>query len=136
MAELLVPADSEVALVDELNSRMPDIFDGLHAGTRIPNPQPAEFIRVTVTGGTERDLVTDTPTLFIEGFATSETRAERITAHAVAALQSAGRTGTLGGITCYGVRVLSLPANLPLPTVPDRFRYRATVSADLRRTAV
>ena len=38
----------------------------------------------------------------------------------IAHLQAAGRAGSVGGVTCYGVRAASLPANLPDPNVPDR----------------
>lgn len=129
MAELLIPADDEAAVVTELNARM-----GVRIATRIPAPRPAEFGRVLGTGGGQRDLVTDSPTLTLEGFARSEARARRICAEMVAHLQAAGRAGSVGGVTCYGVRVAGLPQNLPMPSVPDRYRYTATVVADLRRT--
>lgn len=130
MGELLVPADDEVAAVDELNAR-----SNVHHGTRIPNPLLEEFGRVVSLGGAGRDLVTDSPTLALEGFATTETRARRICAEMIAHLQAAGRAGSMGGVPCYGVRADSLPANLPMPSVPNRFRFTATVTADLRRTA-
>jgi len=128
VAELLVPADDEVAAVDELNARMP-----VPVGTRVPNPKPPEFGRIVATGGAERDLVTDGATLALEGFAETETRARRICAEMIAHLQAAGRAGTVGGVACYGVRAVSLPANLPMPSVPTHYRFTATVSADLRR---
>lgn len=131
VAELLIPADDEDAIVQELNARME-----VHSGTRVPNPLPEEFGRVVSVGGAARDLVTDSPTLTLEGFATSEGRARRICAEMIAHLQAAGRAGTVGGVPCYGVRAVSLPANLPMPSVPTRFRYTATVSADLRRATV
>ncbi|KAA9133759.1 hypothetical protein [Microbacterium caowuchunii] len=130
MVEILVPADDEVAVVDELKARMEP-----RVGTKIPNPRPAEFLRVLNVGGVERDLVSDSPTLTIEAFAENETRARRLCALAVAYLQAAGRRGSLGGVTCYGVRIVALPANLPMPTVPDRSRFTATVSLDLRKVA-
>lgn len=130
MAELLVPADDEKAAVTELSARMTE-----HMGTRIPpNPIPEEFGRVVSTGGSGRDLVTDSATLALEGFALTEDRARRIAAEMIAHLQAAGRAGSLGGIPCYGVTVVALPANLPLPSVPTRFRFTAMVTADLRRT--
>lgn len=128
MAELLIPSDDELAAVTELRARMP-----VEIGTKVPRPRPSEFGRVVSVGGTQRDLVTDSPTLTLEGFAETETRARRISAEMIAHLQAAGRAGRVGGIPCYGVRVASLPANLPLPSVPDRQRYTATVSIDLRR---
>lgn len=129
MAEVLVPADDEAAVVDELTARL----DGVHVGTQIPRPRLDEFVRVVSTGGAERDLVTDSPSLVLEGFATGEGRARQLCALAIAYAQAAGRAGSMGGVTCYGVTVAALPANLPMPSVPDRYRYTATVSVDLRR---
>ena len=138
MVEYLVTADVEPAAVAEIKARWSDL-DGaaVPMGTRIPSPtRPAEFGRILATGGGERDLVTDEPTLVLEGWATSEGRAQRICAFMVAAVQAAGRAGSLGGVACYRVRVGSLPANLPMPSVPDRFRFTATVSVDLRKVTV
>lgn len=128
MVEVLIPPDDEAAVVTELRARL-----DVPVGTSIPNPRPVEFGRVVSTGGSSRDLVSDSPTLVLEGFAETETRAQRLCAEMIAHLQSAGRAGSVGGITCYGVVVAALPANLPMPSVPDRARYTATVTADLRR---
>lgn len=137
MAELLVPADAEVEVVAELNERMPDHnFPAMDAGTRIPGDRPGEFIRVIVTGGAERDLVTDEPILVIEAFAETETRAARGCSYAVACIQAAAREGRVGNAVCHSARVVSLPANLPMPSVPDRFRFTATLSVALRRASV
>lgn len=131
MAEVLIPADDEAAVVTELKTRM-----NMQVGTRIPNPRPAEFLRVISAGGGSRDLVTDEATLAVEGFATSEGRARFLCALAVAQAQAAGRDGQMGGVPCYGVRAASLPANLPMPSVPDMFRYTATITVALRRAAI
>ena len=130
VTELLIPSDDEVALVTGLSARM-----DVHVGTRIPNPRPEEFIRVVSAGGAERDLVSDSFTLTVEGFAATEGRARFLCASAIAHAQAAGREGRLGGVVCYGVGVASLPANLPMPSVPDRFRYSATITAALRKVA-
>lgn len=129
MADLLVPEDDEVAVVGELTARM-----SLHVGTRVPPRKvPGEFVRVVSLGGVERDLVSDSFSLAIEGFAESEGRARKLCALAVAHLQAAGRAGVLGGVVCYGVEAAGLPGNLPLPTLPTHFRYTATIVAHLRR---
>ncbi|MFJ6532482.1 hypothetical protein [Microbacterium sp. NPDC091662] len=128
MSELLVPADDEVALVDELKSRL-----GGQVGTAVPNPTPDEFVRVLSVGGVERDLVSDTFRLVVEGFALTEGRARQLCALAIAHAQAAGRARSLGGVPCYGVGVEGLPGNLPLPTLPTHYRYTATITADLRR---
>ncbi len=128
MAEVLVPADDEAALVRELTARLEQ-----RVGTSIPIPRPREFLRVLNVGGTGRDLVSDSPMLTIEGFAATEDRARQLCALAVAHAEAAARAGSLGGITCYGLRIVGSPANLPMQSVPDRHRYSATIQTDLRR---
>lgn len=143
-AEILVPADAELAAITELSTRYPALgFAGLTmalktVGTKIPttSPKPSDFVRVLAVGGTGRDLVTDAPTLVLEGWSTIEGRAFQICARGVAALQAAGRDGSMGGVTCYEVGVFGLPAKLPDPTVTTHFRFTSTISADLRRSTV
>lgn len=142
--ELLVPTDPEVAALAELSTLLP--AHGFPAvtraagtlGTKLPtsNPKPAEFGRVLATGGVPRDLVTDSATLVLEGYATKEQRARDLCALMLAGVERAARAGTLGGVTVYRVSSASLPANLPHPQVPTHFRFTATISADLRRSSV
>lgn len=136
--EILVPRDAEREVVAELTRQLGarEEFEAVDVGTEIPRPRPVEFVRVLATGGGERDLVTDTPTLVIEAFAEDANRAFAICAFAVGSLQAAARDGFIGAATCYRVRVAGLPANLPMPSVPDRERFTATISADLRRVAI
>lgn len=136
MGEVLVPVDAEPEVVAELAQRMPAFGFAGPVGTKIPETRPEEFIRVVAVGGSARDLVSDSHTLVVEGFAVNETRAQRMCAFAIAGLQAAGRDGRIGAATSYGVSVFALPQNLPMPSVPDRFRFTATVSVDLRRTTV
>lgn len=144
MAELLVTPDSELAVLAELSTVLPangwpgmTMAAGL-VGTKIPSgsSKPAAFVRVLTVGGLGRDLVTDTPTLVVEGWHESEAKARDLCALSVAILEAAGRAGSLGGVTCYGVEVSGLPGNLPHPGVPDRFRYTATLSVALRKQVV
>lgn len=134
--ELLVAEDVEAAFIRELGGALPTHGFAAAAGTKIPDPMPTEFSRVVVSGGVDRDLVTDRPSVTVEYFAVKEVRAERGAAYARAVLEAAGRVGVLGGVTCYGVSTFGRPVNLPHPLVPDRFRYQFTVSADLRKAAV
>jgi hypothetical protein len=135
-AETLVPADAEVEVCDELNVRMPALDFDAPAAPSIPRQKPSEFIRVVAVGGMSPTLVTDAFTLTIEGFAETETRAQRVCSYAVAAVQAAGRDGLIGAVAASVVVVAALPQNLPMPSVPDRFRFSATVSVTLRRVAV
>lgn len=43
--------------------------------TKIPNPRPARFIRVTRTGGTSRNLAQSDPSVLVECWGTTETDA-------------------------------------------------------------
>lgn len=141
MGELPVTPDSEAAVLAELSSVLPlKGWPGLttaaqRVGTKIPagNTKPESFVRVLALGGLGRDLVADSPTLVVEGWHKSEGKAFDLCALSVAILEAAGRAGSLGGVTCYGVDVSGLPGNLPHPTVPDRFRYTATLSVHLRK---
>lgn len=142
--DLLVPADAEVAALAELSTELSAHgFAGVARaagtlGTKLPTvtPKPAEFGRVLATGGVPRDLVTDSATLVLEGYAVKEQRARDLCALMLAIVERAARAGSLGGVTVYRVASASLPANLPHPQVPTHFRFTATISADLRRSSV
>lgn len=137
MSELIRFEDAEEAIYTELNTYLPSAGEtGVNASTKIPKIRPPKFIRVIVTGGDERDFLTDSPTVVIECFALLESQAADLAAVARAILSRAGRNGSMGAVTCYGVRVAGRPVNLPMETVPDRFRYTFTISADLRGSAV
>lgn len=126
MDQLLIPTDVEQAIIDELSPTY-------SIGTAIPADKPPLFFRVIATGGTERDLVTDTPTVVLEAYAARESAARDALAVALASLQLAARKGSIGGQTCYSLEVLGLPQNLPLPSVPTHKRYITTITPALRR---
>lgn len=138
MVEILLPADVEVAVVNELKSTLAveSSVSGVTVGTMIPATLPNDFVRVIATGGAGRDLVTDKHLVTVEAFSTRQGSAQRVCAFAVALLQACARKGRMGGVTCYRVDVGGLPANLPFPGTPKHFRFTATLQADLRRTAV
>lgn len=131
VAEVIVPADGELAVIRALSQ--PGRFSGVSGA--VPNPAPDTFFRIEQVGGFTRNLVTSSCTVVVESF--SRDRAEALTRCnlAVAYLQADARAGELGGVTCYGVSA-GLPGNLPLLTLPSHFRYSATVSVDLRGSAV
>lgn len=135
-AETLVPADAEAAVIAELKVRLPALGVDGPVATRIPNPRPVEFVRVIRAGGYQADVSSDVATVSVEAYAASGTRAERISAFTVAALQAAGRDGFMGGIPCRRVQLFSMPANLPDPAVAELYRYTSTISVALRRAAV
>lgn len=135
-AETLVPANAEAGAIAELNARLPAFDYGtISVATMIPAVRPAEFIRLYRTGGVPEDIAADSVTLLVEAYSDKKARAERWCAFAVAAIQAAGRDGSLGSVPCRRVVVFSLPVNLPDPDVPG-FRYTSTISVVLRRTTV
>ena len=126
--QLIVPNDAEQALIDELAA-----YD---VATIIPETKPPLFVRVLSVGGTQRDLVTDTPTMTVEVFATLGSTASATANLLLALLQAAARRGSIGGITCYGLQVVSLPQNYPMPSVPTHQRYIMTIAPAFRRSVV
>ena len=127
--QLLLPADVEQAIITALSP-----FYTI--STSIPDHKPPLFFRVVATGGSERDIVTDSPIVVLEAFALRESQARDAIDMALARLQLAARKGNLGGETCYGMEVAALPQNFPLPSVPTHKRYILTIAPALRRRAV
>lgn len=138
VAELLLPADVEVAVVTEFEAALPTVtgYATVDVGTRLPSPMVGDIIRVVGVGGTSSSMIVDSPRVTLEGFSKREGRAYDITSLAVALLERAARDGSVGGVTCHVAEVIALPANLPYPSLPDWYRYLATVSLDLRRSRV
>lgn len=60
----LAPPDIEQLLVAHLKRRLAP----LHVGTKVPNPTPDAFIRVSSTGGTSRDIARLTMTVLFESW--------------------------------------------------------------------
>lgn len=78
--------------------------------TSVPNPRPAEFVRVIRTGGTRQTTATDAAQITIESFAQTETAAERKLAEIRADIFERAN-----GRDARAVEELSGPANLPDP---------------------
>lgn len=144
MPELLISADAETATIAELSAKLPQhgypqLTEPQHTvGTKLPTaePRPPDFVRVLRVGGTGRDLVSDQHTVTLEGWSNDEQRASDLTALAAAIVIAAAQAGELGGVTCYTASGGGVPANLPHPTVTDRFRFTTTISVALRKTTV
>lgn len=124
--QLILPADVEQAIIDELSPYFT-------IGTSIPETKPNIFLRVVATGGSQRDLVTDAPIVVLDAFAKLESQARDAANTALARLQLAARKGKIGNETAYGLSVAALPQNYPLPSVPTHKRYITTIAPALRR---
>jgi hypothetical protein len=131
MMEVIFPADGELAVIDALLDRFPGEASG-----QIPKPVPDRFFRVLAVGGFDRDIVTGVPTVVVESFSVDQDEASQRAMTALGYLLADGRGGSLGGVVCYGVRVISFPSNLPLESLPNHHRYSATISAALHGVVV
>jgi hypothetical protein len=118
MAQLVIFPDVEALLVEILNDGFDDLDEQIKASTRVPNPRPAEFVKVLVSGGIDETMVTDSVLVTIEGWAKTEPRARQICELARAILRS--QDGEIRGVRGFGY-----PQNLPDP-VSDQVRYTST----------
>jgi len=127
MVDLLLPADAEQAVIDELAGWQ-------SVATKIPDSPPNSFLRVVSAGGGDRSLVSDQHLLVLEGFGRKETDALGLLSEAVGRLhQAVTLRHQVGGVPAYAFGLGSLPQNLPLATLPGYARYLATIAVDLRR---
>ncbi|QOP66603.1 tail terminator [Microbacterium phage Lahqtemish] len=127
MVQVLIPTDAEQAVIDELSPHYA-------IGTSIPETKPAVFIRVLAVGGAQLNLVQDEPLITLEAFGLRETQARDALADALARLSAAVQTrGAIGSAPTTQLRVVGLPQNYPLPSVPSHRRYMATIAPAVRR---
>jgi hypothetical protein len=127
-AELIVPPDSVMAVVRELNAALPSTE---RAAGRVPSPRPKKFVRVRAAGGTPASLVHVTPTVLVESYATTDGDADDLARRCHAIIVRAARNGWMGGIPCADVGVFAMPADLPDPDT-DQARSTATYAVTLR----
>jgi hypothetical protein len=66
MTEVVVFPDVEAVLVEAL----PALLD-VPVSTRVPNPRPDAFVRVTRVGGSRRDRITDRALVVVEAWAST-----------------------------------------------------------------
>jgi hypothetical protein len=125
--DALVPSDAEQAVIDEL-------YHYFAIGTSIPDPKPDLFLRVLAVGGAELNLVQDEPLITLEAFGIRETIARDALAEALARLKQAVLSrGMIGSVPATKLRIVGLPQNYPLPSVPSHRRYMTTIAPALRR---
>ncbi|MFJ4960989.1 hypothetical protein ACIP6P_00720 [Streptomyces sp. NPDC088729] len=106
---------------------MPDVA----AYSRIPNPRPAEFVRLERIGGLRRNVILDRPRLNVECWSDSEAGAEELMKVVRAyVLAMAGKRGTT---TVYDVAEVSGPMWLP-DSESGQPRYAFAVEFSTRGT--
>lgn len=128
-----------VALFPDAPERVADAIQARHRATfgsqlvttnRTPNPRPSEFVKVILVGGTRRDQVTDVPTLAVEAWSSSRSRAGALAQEVRAVIHSL-EGATFAGYTFGEVAEFAGPGDLPDP-LSDQSRYTATYAVSIR----
>ena len=101
--------------------------------TRVPNPRPAEFVRVERLGGTRRNVVTDEALISVEAWAATEQDAHDLAQLARGWLHAAQGSTVAGFGTVYRVDELGGPAHSPDPESGQE-RFTFSVQLALRAT--
>lgn len=131
MAWVALFPDASMAIADAVQTLHRATFGGaLDVGNRIPSPRPAEFARVVGVGGVRRDQVTDVPTLAVEAWAASRSRAATL-AQELRAVVHALEGRTFAGYTVQDVDEYAGPGDLPDP-LSDQSRYSGTYAVTIR----
>ena len=126
MAEYIEEPDAEAVIVTFLST-------DIAAGTKIPKTRPNPFVRVRKVGGFRRSLVSFRPRFTLEGYASSEVAALGAVREAAALIWQASAEGVMGSTPVGDLNEISLPQNLPDPTVGEGVhRYTATYEIDMR----
>lgn len=95
MTEVLVTPDVEAAAVAFLRVGLGALADKV--ATKAPATMPARMVRVSLTGGSRRDMATDTAQLTVECWAVDEPTASNLarTAHALMFSAAGSLAGSL-----------------------------------------
>lgn len=118
--ETLRPPDVEATLVTLLTTT------GVSVHTRVPNPRPAKFIRVSRAGGSRRNLIQDQPLVIVECWASSSVDAFAVAQDAWATLDA----------TYNRDASLSSPVWFPDPdSTQSRYQFTAELLVPLSITA-
>lgn len=132
--ERIVFPDVISTIIDALNDQLPTLgFTGVPVRSRVPAARPARFVLVFRTGGPRVNVVTDSATLTIEAWASSDTESHDL-AQAARAIVNSLEGDVVGGVTVYGVNEFSGPGYLPDPE-SDQSRYTWTTSVNIRGAA-
>lgn len=121
MSEVVVFGDLEGVAVAWLKPRL----TGIKIATEVPTPRPPELVKVTLTGGSEPNPVTEWSQLTFECWAAGSPRASEIS-RLVKAHLGAMEGETIAGVFIRKVRTVGTPVSFPDPeTNLPRYQYTA-----------
>jgi hypothetical protein len=109
MGEILITPDVELAAVTFLRTGLGALADKV--ATKVPATMPAKMVRVSLTGGSRRDVVSDSAQLTVECWASDEPTASNLARTAQALMFSASgstveslwvrRVDSVGGVQFF-----------------------------------
>lgn len=129
-SEVIIFGDLEAATRTWLNDRL----GGPRVHTEVPTPRPVELVKVSVTGGSDPNIVSELVQLTFECWAAESDRASEICRLVKAHLRAmAGET--VNGIFVRSVRTVGGVVDFPDPESTSP-RYQYTVELNCRYLSV
>jgi hypothetical protein len=124
MTEVVIFGDLEAAAITWLNPRLTSV----KVATEVLSPRPPELVKVSLTGGSEPNRVTEWSQLTFECWAAKSYRASEICRLLKAHLH-AMEGETVGGVFVRRVRTVGAPVSFPDPeTNIPRYQYTAELN--------
>lgn len=133
MAELIITGDVEGAAVTFLRTGLNTLGKTATVATKVPNTMPASMVRVSLTGGTRENVVTDRPQLTVECWAADTVTASDL-ARSCHGLMHSAAGFTVGTIWVRRVEDVGGVAFFPDPDTAKP-RYQFSVRWYVRGTA-
>lgn len=123
--------DAPMELAAAVEAKHRAVFGGqLAVLNRVPPTRPAEFALILGVGGVQRDRVTDVPTLAVEAWASTRSRAAALAQEVRVIVHALAGTAT-ANYAVLDVDEFAGPADLPDP-LSNQSRYTATYAVTIR----
>ena len=132
MGEVLLTPDVEAAAIVWLRNGLGVLADKV--ATKVPATMPAKMVRVSLTGGSRRDVATETVQVTVECWAPDEPSASNIARTAQAIMFSASLM-TAGSVFVRKVESVGGVQNFPDPDTNNP-RYQFTVRWHVRPASI
>lgn len=130
MNEVITFPDAEALTVQYLLT----VGTGAHISSDVPDPRPDLLVTVLRAGGTRRNLISDSPMLIVQAWASTKGAAHDLCQLVRAHIHAMAGT-KVNGVWAYKVTEVGGPAYLPDPDT-NTPRYQITVQLHLRGTAI
>jgi len=132
MSELLVTPDVEAAVITWLKNGLGSLADKV--ATKVPTTMPARMVKVSLTGGSRRDMATDVTQVTVECWGPDEP-ATSLMARTSHGLMSSAAKMTAGTVFVRKVEPVGGVQNFPDPDT-NKPRYQFTVRWHVRPATI